>query len=87
MGKKISLNPVRVIKTTKESESFEGLKDRNDIHEQPVSPTSRLLREPGSNVYIISICGMKTLIDVEVLKANIVLHRDKYLRFSCLQVY
>nr|XP_043629730.1 wax ester synthase/diacylglycerol acyltransferase 11-like [Erigeron canadensis] len=81
--------PIRIIKTTRDQESIKGLKNicEEDIDgEQPLSPTSRLFHEPGVNVYIVVIIGMKTFINVEVFKSYAKVLKDKNCRFSSLQV-
>lgn len=56
-------------------------------HEQPLSPLARLFHEPGTNVYNIAIFGMKTLIDVDVFKAELLTHMvEKNRRLTSLQV-
>ncbi|GJX35822.1 O-acyltransferase WSD1-like protein [Tanacetum coccineum] len=58
-----------------------------DHHEQPLSPLAWFFHESGSNVYSIAIFGMKTVIDVDVLKANLLVHMvQKNKRFTSLQV-
>ncbi|GJX33766.1 O-acyltransferase WSD1-like protein [Tanacetum coccineum] len=58
-----------------------------DHHEQPLSPLARFFHESGSNVYSIAIFGMKTVIDVDVLKVDLLVHMvQKNKRFTSLQV-
>ncbi|KAJ9551003.1 hypothetical protein OSB04_015048 [Centaurea solstitialis] len=73
MRKTISLKPLRLIQTTQDDE-------------QPLSPVARMFHEPGANVYIIIIFGMKTLINPDVFIANIPDSICKNQRFSSLQV-
>ncbi|KAK1434653.1 hypothetical protein QVD17_00402 [Tagetes erecta] len=81
-----SLNTLRSIKTTKNiGETFEGFKKGDDL-DQPLSPMARLFHEPGSNVYIIGIMGLKTKIRPNVFKENLVHTFLKNRRFSSLQV-
>ncbi|KVH88312.1 O-acyltransferase, WSD1, N-terminal [Cynara cardunculus var. scolymus] len=67
-----SLNPLRIQPTQDRNERFE----EEEVHEQPLSPVSRLFHEPGANVHIITIIGMKTLINPDVFKANLVLDKE-----------
>ncbi|KAJ0025635.1 hypothetical protein Pint_07645 [Pistacia integerrima] len=53
---------------------------------QPLSPVARMFHEPDSNVYIIAMIGLKTKINAEVVKANLVHTLLKHSRFSSLQV-
>ncbi|PWA87915.1 O-acyltransferase, WSD1 domain-containing protein [Artemisia annua] len=73
-----TLSPLRKIQTSKEGEVE---------HEQPLSPLARIFHESGSNVYNIAIFGMKTLIDVDVFKSELLAHMvEKNRRFTSLQV-
>ncbi|KAJ0086677.1 hypothetical protein Patl1_07740 [Pistacia atlantica] len=45
-----------------------------------------MFHEPNSNVYIIAMIGLKTKINAEVVKANLVHTLLKHSRFSSLQV-
>ncbi|PWA67222.1 O-acyltransferase, WSD1 domain-containing protein [Artemisia annua] len=68
---------IRKIQTSKEGEVE---------HEQPLSPLARLFHESGTNVYNIAIFGMKTLIDVDVFKAELLTHMvEKNRRLTSLQ--
>ncbi|KAJ9550976.1 hypothetical protein OSB04_015021 [Centaurea solstitialis] len=83
MGKTPDLKPLKLIQTTQDhKERFDEEKD----DEQPLSPVARLFHEPGANIYIIAIIGMKTTINPDVFKANIL--NSMYLnhRYSSLQV-
>lgn len=82
MPRSLSLKPLRGIQTTKRKESSEV----ENNHEQPMSPLSRLLHEPGSKVYIIVVIGMKTRIDLDVFKRDGIHVIYKNHRFSSLQV-
>ncbi|KAJ9551002.1 hypothetical protein OSB04_015047 [Centaurea solstitialis] len=83
MRKTTSLKPLRLIKATQDhKEGFDEVED----DEQPLSPGARLFHEPGANVYIIIILGMKTQINTDVFKANIPDSICKNHRFSSLQV-
>ncbi|KAJ0086676.1 hypothetical protein Patl1_07743 [Pistacia atlantica] len=53
---------------------------------QPLSPVARMFHESDSNVYIIAMIGLKTKINAEVVKANLVHTLLKHSRFSSLQV-
>ncbi|KAJ0024712.1 hypothetical protein Pint_07630 [Pistacia integerrima] len=53
---------------------------------QPLSPVARMFHEPDSNDYIIAMIGLKTKINAEVVKANLVHTLLKHSRFSSLQV-
>lgn len=78
MTKTPSLNPLTKIQTSKEGEGD---------HEQPLSPIARLFHESGANVYIIAIVGMKTIINVDVFKADLLVNMTKNNpRLSSLQV-
>lgn len=76
-----NLNTIR----TKNEETCEGLK-KEDSHEQPLSPTTRLFHEPGFNLYIIGILGFKTEISPDVVKQYLVHNFFKNRRLSSLQV-
>ncbi|KAI3524350.1 hypothetical protein L1887_03003 [Cichorium endivia] len=80
MSSSQGLNTLTEIKTTPEDGSkFEEQED------QPLSPMARLFHEPGSNVYIISMMGSKTKINVDVVKKNLVHSLLRHPRFSSLQ--
>nr|XP_043629732.1 wax ester synthase/diacylglycerol acyltransferase 7-like [Erigeron canadensis] len=57
-----------------------------EVYEQPLSPLSRVFHEPSINLHIVAIFGMKTLVNLEVFKADLVHVMDKNHRFSSLQV-
>ncbi|KAJ9548428.1 hypothetical protein OSB04_020971 [Centaurea solstitialis] len=81
-----ALNPLK-IRTTTNGEAIEGFKKGDDDHdEQPLSPMSRLFHEPGSNVYIVGIMGLKTKIQPHIFKRNLVHTFLNNHRFSSLQV-
>ncbi|KAJ0561006.1 putative transferase [Helianthus annuus] len=80
-----SLNTLRSIRTTKNEKTFKCFRKGED-HDQPLSPMARLFHEPGSNVYIIGIMGVKTKIRPDVFKENLVHTFLKNRRFSSLQV-
>ncbi|CAH1426572.1 unnamed protein product [Lactuca virosa] len=82
MSSSQGLNTLTQIKTIPEDGS--RFKEQED---QPLSPMARLFHEPGSNVYIISIMGCKTKINVDVLKENLVQSLLRHPRFSSLQVF
>ncbi|KAJ9550974.1 hypothetical protein OSB04_015019 [Centaurea solstitialis] len=84
MRKTPSLKPLRLIPTKQDHK--ERFEEEEEGNEQPVSPVARLFHEPGSNVYIIAIIGMKTLVNLDVLKANMLNSICKNDRFSSLQV-
>ncbi|KAK9070803.1 hypothetical protein SSX86_011205 [Deinandra increscens subsp. villosa] len=77
---------LRKIRTTKNAETTEGFKKRDQHLDQPLSPMARLFHEPGSNVYIIGIMGLKTKVCPDVFKDNLVRTFLKNRRFSSLQV-
>ncbi|PWA52005.1 O-acyltransferase, WSD1 domain-containing protein [Artemisia annua] len=86
MDRTPSLNPLKKIQTTKDQKLFEGSKEEEDYQEQPLSPMTRLLHEPGANIYILAIIGTKTPIDPDLPKAVMVHIIQKNHRFSSLQV-
>ncbi|XP_024961256.1 O-acyltransferase WSD1-like [Cynara cardunculus var. scolymus] len=82
-----ALNPLK-IPTTTNGETFEGFKrgyDHDHDHDQPLSPMARLFHEPGSNVYIVGIIGLKTKIKPDIFKHNLVHTLLRNPRFSSLQ--
>lgn len=79
-----SLNTLS-IRTNKNGETYEGSKEGDDV-DQPLSPMAQLFHEPGSNVYIIGMIGLKTKICPNVFKENLVNTFLKNRRFSSLQV-
>lgn len=81
MSSSQGLNTLTQIKTIPE----DGSRFKEQEY-QPLSPMARLFHEPGSNVYIISIMGCKTKINVDVLKENLVQSLVRHPRFSSLQV-
>ncbi|KAJ0885441.1 putative transferase [Helianthus annuus] len=72
---------MRHIKTT----TKDGPRFREE--HQPLSPMARLFHEPGSNVYVITIMGCKTKINIDVVKHNTVHSLNWHPRFSSLQVF
>jgi len=77
-----SLNPLKIPTNGETIESFK----KGDDHDQPLSPMSRLFHEPGSNVYIVGIMGLKTKIQPHIFKHNLVHTFLNNHRFSSLQV-
>ncbi|KAI3771812.1 hypothetical protein L6452_02981 [Arctium lappa] len=81
-----ALNPLKIRTNYTNGETIEGFKKGDIDHEQPLSPMSRLFHEPGSNVYIVGIIGLKTKIQPDIFKHNLVHTFLKNHRFSSLQV-
>ncbi|XP_044512232.1 wax ester synthase/diacylglycerol acyltransferase 6-like [Mangifera indica] len=74
------------LKPIKVSTDVEKLTLHNVMENQPLSPMARMFHEPDSNVYIMAMIGLKTEINAEVVKANLVHTLVKHPRFSSLQV-
>lgn len=86
MGRTSSLNLETKIQYALDEKSVEGINEGEADHEQPLSPLARVFREQNTNIHIIAIFGMKTLINLGIFKADLVHVIEKNYRFSSLQV-
>ncbi|XP_057981127.1 wax ester synthase/diacylglycerol acyltransferase 11-like [Malania oleifera] len=81
-----TLKPIRTDLKEEDAAAAARMGAANIEELAPLSPMARLFHEPDCNLYIITIIGWKTQINIHAFKANLLCNLLHHPRFSSLQV-